>query len=453
MHETTKKTTRRQFLETATACAAGTAMATMCGRYAAAETTGRAHYKVFQPLTIGKMELKNRLFRSAAFMNVGQFDNESQTALGFVTDDAINTFRTFAENEVSMVQTGYLSVMDYGRKRRHLSASSDKFIPGLAKLADAVHKAGGPGCAMVAEIGHDGTSGDGPGEFRASKLNPTGGEWPNRISPSGITSRGRQEEHELTTAEVDRFCSDMGDAARRLKEAGWDGCNLHGAHGYLINTFVSPASNRRTDKYGGSMYKRLEIVRESVRQIHDKAGSDFPVLIKVSCDDSRFAADIEGAVTMDTFPAYAKMVEECGIDAIDVSGPNPIRSDIDAPEDQSYYKEYVAKLKDMKIPVGLSGGNRNVELLEALVAKPEGAPDFFCFARPLIRQPGLIKQWREGTESKSACTNISLCFRQMYSNPPQPAYCVQLERERLEREKSGQEARAFIGEYERTFGA
>ncbi len=257
----------------------------------------------------------------------------------------------------------------------------------------------------------------------------------------------------MTVAEIERFCTDMGEAARRLKEAGWDGCNIHGAHHYLINTFMSSFTNRRTDKYGGSMYKRIEIVRECVEKIRDQAGSDFAIIIKLNCDDGRADDNAPEETDINTFPAIAKMVEECGVDAIDISGDNPIRSNIDAPEDQSYYKQYSARLDNLKIPVMLSGGNRAVDLLEDIFKKQEGKVDYFCFARPLLREPGLIKQWLEGGSGKSTCTNISLCFRQMGVAPYLPAYCVQLAREKEEREKAEKEARAFFDKYDGTFGA
>lgn len=443
MNRKTKKTTRRQFLETTTAVAAGTALAAASGKPAAAKAKGRAHYEIFQPGQIGKMKLKHRLCRSAAYMNTGSYD---PATAGEVTDDSIRIFKTYAENEVALDMTGYMAVMDYGKKPTHICASHDKFIPGLARLADAVHGVGN-GCKMVAEIGHDGTATGIQGRD-SNMISPTGIEWPARISPSGISGRGGGENHALSAAEVERFCTDMGEATRRLKEAGWDGCNIHGAHGYLIHTFLSARTNKRTDKYGGSIEKRVEIVREIVEKMRDQAGADFAIIIKLNCDIGRTEGGVEEAY--EVFRTIAKLVEAAGVDAIDISGANAIRSNIDDPEDQSYFKDYSAKLDNITIPVMLSGGNRHVDLLEDIFKKQEGKVDFFNFARPLIRQPDLIKQWLEGGNPKSECTNDSLCFRALYNVPPRPAYCVQLERERLEAEK---EARALAGNDEGTFGA
>lgn len=422
MKTESRKPTRRQFIEFTAAGTVGAAMASMGGNQAEAKTVdkGRAHYRVFQPGKIGKLELKNRMVRSAAYLSTGSKDPETE---GEVTDDTIRIHKSYAEGEVSMTMTGYMNVMDFGKKFSHVSASHDRFVPGLARMAEAIHGVGN-GCKLVAEIGHDGTSRPSREGFINTMLSPTGEEWPTRISPSGWNLRGEEDGHALTVKEIERFTSDMGNAARRLKEAGWDGCNIHGTHWYLINTFMSPLTNKRTDKYGGTMYKRLEIVRECVQKIRAGAGDDFAIIIKVSCDDGSVDDGVPEAQDMTTFPSIAKMLEDLGVDALDISGFDPIRRNCNTPEDQSYYQEYTAKLDNLKIPVMLSGGNRDVELLEDIMKKQDGNLDYYCFARPLLRQPHLIKQWLEGGESKSTCTNVTLCFPEMGRPPFRPAHCV-----------------------------
>jgi 2,4-dienoyl-CoA reductase-like NADH-dependent reductase (Old Yellow Enzyme family) len=424
-------TTRRRFLELAIAGGAGASAVGFPGAPAAAATraaaadvpaTGRAHYQVFQPGRIGPLRLKHRLVRSAAYMNTGSWQPETE---GEVTDETIRVHREWAQGEVSMTMTGYMAVMPYGKKRTHVCAYDDKFIPGLARLAAAVHGVGND-CKIVAEIGHDGTSS--PGLAPPYSLSPTGVDWGLRIGPSGIDWNGEQKGHVLTVEEIDRFTTDMAEAARRLEEAGFDGCNLHGAHHYLINTFLSPYTNRRTDRYGGSMENRVEIVREIVAKTRDRVGSDFAIIIKLNCDDGPLDDGTKEEIDIRSFPKLAMLVEKAGVDGIDVSGHDPIRTGIEDPKDQSYYKAYTAKLDGLKIPIILSGGNRNVELLEELYVKQNGNIDFYAFARPLIREPYLIRQWLEGGEARSECINVSLCFRAMGESPPRTAHCVVLER-------------------------
>lgn len=431
------ETTRRGFITGTATAAAGLSIASLASRANSASKTGRAHYKVFQPGQIGKLKLKNRMIRSAAYMNSGSFHQATE---GEVTEDTIRIHRAYAEGEVAMTMTGYMAIMDYGKKPTHVSAAHDRYIPGLARMAEAIHGVG-KDCKLVAEIGHDGTASPSqPGMIQTLK-SPTGENWGKRISPSGINWKGEKEGHMLTEAEINRFTDDMGQAARRLKEAGWDGVNIHGAHWYLINTFISPFTNRRTDKYGGSMEKRLEIVRECVDKIHAAAGSDFPIIIKLNCNDGARDDGTPEETDITTFPRIAELVQEAGVDAIDVSGDDPIRRDINSPELQSYYKSYTAAM-DIDIPVMLSGGNRNVELLEEIFRRQDGKIDFFNFARPLIREPHLIKQWLEGGDPKSQCTNVSLCFAAMYNEKgtPKPARCIVLEQEKQRRDLA---AKAF----------
>ena len=120
-------TTRREFLARTTSGAAGITVATLAARANAAKETGRGHYEIFQPGQIGKMKLKNRLCRSAAYMNSGSFLPETE---GEVTDDTIRIHKAYAEGEVALTMTGYMAVMDYGKKGTHVCASHDRYIPG-----------------------------------------------------------------------------------------------------------------------------------------------------------------------------------------------------------------------------------------------------------------------------------------------------------------------------------
>lgn len=437
---TDNRPTRRSFLGLAAAGAAGSTLAPLATAAAAPRNGSRSHYQLFQPGRIGPMTLKNRFVRAAAFTNTGSYDPKTE---GESTDDTANMLRAWSEGGVSMVMTGYMAVMHYGKKMRHLCAFDDKFIPGLARVAEAVHgvhKDPRERCRLVAEIGHDGTSVERQDGEHAPTLSPTGIDWGGRIGPSGINWRGEKEGHILTEAEIDRFTTDMARAAKRLKDAGWDGINIHGAHHYLISTFLSPFTNRRTDRYGGSMEKRVEIVRESVQKMRDLVGWDFAILIKLNCDDGPSDDGTPEEINIDTFPRLAGLIEAVGVDAIDISGANPIRAGINDPEEQSYFKEYAARTHNLTVPVILSGGNRNIDLLEDIYNEQQGKIDFFAFARPLIRQPYLIQQWLDGGDPASECINVNLCFRALYDRPPRPAHCVVLERQREAAKKASLEA-------------
>ncbi|HLG13927.1 MAG TPA: NADH:flavin oxidoreductase [Blastocatellia bacterium] len=423
----TQKTTRRQFIELAAAgsvsvTAAGLGVGSAVTR-AAPRPAGRSHYKIFSPGRLGKMKLKNRIVRSAAFEGGG-------TPTGEVSDEMIRFHRAYAEGGVGLTITGYMAVMEYGKKVTHVCAYDDRFIPGLKKLADAVHGVGND-CKLAAEIGHDGTSvaADRAGRRgEARMLSPTGLKWPGRIGPSGINWRGEPEGHVMTEAEILRFCSDMGHATRRLREAGFDAVEIHGAHHYLINTFLSPYTNRRTDRWGGSLKNRVRIVAEMVKRMREHVGRDFPIIIKLNCDDGPTDNGTPGEIDIHSFPALVREIVGAGVDAIDISGSerpgDPLRMGIGDPKDQSFYLRY-AEAMDVDAAVILGCGNRNVELLEGIIKR--GKVDFFCFARPMVREPDLAKRWLEGRGSAaSECINSNLCFRRLLETGS-PVRCVVLE--------------------------
>lgn len=445
--DSTPKTSRREFIELV---AAGSLATTATGFVPSDQAeaapppgsrpAGRAHYKIFSPGRIGKMKLKNRIVRSAAFEGAGAITGE-------VTEDMLRFHRGYAEGGVALTLTGYMAVMEYGKKSSHVCAYDDRFIPGLTKLAEAVHGAK-DGCKIGAEIGHDGTSSNAPREgqaYKPSMLSPTGVQWPNRISPSGIDWRGQPAGHTMTVAEIERFCEDMAQATRRLRDAGFDCVEIHGAHHYLVNTFLSPFTNRRTDNYGGSLKNRVRIVAEMIQRMRHYVGRDFPILIKLNCDDGAVDNGTPGEIDIHNFPAMVREIVKAGVDAIDISGSekpgDPLRGNISKPEEQSFYLRYAEAL-DVGAPVILGCGNRNVELLEEILNRTKGKVDFFNFARPLIREPDLAKRWLEGRGDASAlCTNSSLCFRRL-TQTGEPIRCVVLEQmqkaeqERLEAEFS-----------------
>lgn len=437
---TSLQTTRRQFFSfvAAGSVSAGLALRAPPAHAAVDTNTGRGHYKLFSPGKIGKMRLKNRIVRSAAFEGAG-ID-------GYVTDDMIRFHRDYAEGGVALTLTGYMSVMEYGKKGSHVCASDDKYIPGLTKLAKAVHDAD-KDCKIGAEIGHDGTAkkivGQGK-EGPAVLVNPSGATWPGRIGPSGLGPNGKPDPdaHALTVAEIDRFTTDMAEATRRLRDAGFDCIEIHGAHHYLINSFISPLTNRRTDRYGGSLENRTRMIAEMVAKMRDKVGKDFPILIKLNCDDGPGDNAIAGEIKIDTFPNLVRLCTQYGCDAVDISGGekmgDPMRMNISDPKDQSFYEKFADRLPE-NATVILGCGNRHVDVLERVLGK--GRVDFFSLARPLFREPDLAKRWLEGRGNAQAdCINSNLCFQKV-SREGTPTRCVV-----LENMKKSQQAMAEMGQ-------
>ena len=195
-----------------------------------------------------------------------------------------------------------------------------------------------------------------------------------------------------------------------------------------MSSFLSPYTNRRDDQYGGSIKKRVAILREIIEKARESV-DDFPILIKMNCTDH-----IEGGIDIEVFCEVAKEVEAMGFDAVEVSGgmwdclsrseeelgffPLPIpesRTRINNLDKQSYFVHAAERL-DIDIPVIVVGGHRNVESLEKIINR--GMVDFFSFARPLISEPDLPNRWLEGRGSEKAdCVSCNSCLLEIKSKP------------------------------------
>jgi 2,4-dienoyl-CoA reductase-like NADH-dependent reductase (Old Yellow Enzyme family) len=335
------------------------------------------------------MPVKNRLVRSATMI--------AAASEGRPTEEYNEKHRELARGGVGVIITGFMiSTRADARYGRQIFIYDDSYIPGLKRLADAVHEADSQ-CRLVAQIGHSGES-----------VGPSGIKWPLPWKRKGRT---------LATEEVDAIVTDFSDAIYRVKTAGFDGVELHGAHAYLLSSFLSPLTNQRTDQYGGSLEKRVHIIQAIMDQARAQVGPDFPILIKVNSDDN--AAE---GIRPESFPALANEIVKTGVAALDVSGNDCLQEDIEDTGDQAYFFAG-AKALEVKTPIILTGGNRSVEYMEKLLHTDE--IDFIGMARPLIREPDLPKRWLEGSGDESAaCISCNECFGAIMRG--QTAYCTQI---------------------------
>jgi 2,4-dienoyl-CoA reductase-like NADH-dependent reductase (Old Yellow Enzyme family) len=326
---------------------------------------------LYDKINIGTLELPNRFVRSATWE--GMCDE-----YGRPTARLAELYRDLAEGGVGLIITGYTVVHPRGRQMTGaIGACTDSQIPTLGKLAGAVHGAGG------------------------------------RL---------------MAQAEV---VVSFGQSARRAREAGFDGVQLHGAHGYLINQFLSPLTNVRTDRYGGSSTNRFRFLEEVYRSVREQVGPDFPVTIKLTGSDN-----LEGGLEIDDAILYAKMLEDLGIDAIEVSAGTsgsgegvPVRKAINSEEKEGYNATLARRISEkVNVPIMLVGGLRSFSVLKTLL--DNNVADLFSLSRPLIREPDLVNIWRQDPGHRSTCTSCNLCFRPGMREGG--IYCVP-ERKRRER--------------------
>jgi len=219
-----------------------------------------------------------------------------------------------------------------------------------------------------------------------------------------VGSEGR----EMTTEDIQQIVDAFGQAARRAKEAGFDAIQIHGAHGFLVNQFLSPAFNKRTDEYGGPIGNRVKAVLQILKNMRSQVGSDFPILIKLNSEDI-----IDGGLTVNDSLQAALMLQDAGIDAIELSGGTVVTGDhcqteIKKKKKEAYWRKAAKTFKEkLTIPLFLVGGVRSLQLAEKLY--DEGYADYFSMSRPFIREPGLVARWATGDLAKATCLSDNLC--------------------------------------------
>ncbi|BBB89526.1 MAG TPA: NADH:flavin oxidoreductase [Methylomusa anaerophila] len=244
-----------------------------------------------------------------------------------------------------------------------LSVADDDVIEGLKKLADIIRRNGAKsvvqinhaGSAAVPEI--TGTTPVGP----SAVVNPRKGSIPREIT--------RQEIADVVTA--------FGDAARRVKEAGFDGVEIHSAHGYFLNQFFSPLTNRRTDEYGGDVHNRIRIHLQVIAAVRAAVGEEFPILLRLGASDFS-----EGGTTIGDSQIAAQQFEKAGVSIIDISGGFSGYS-IPGLTGQGYFAPLSEAIKKVvSIPVILTGGITEAQAAERLLA--EGKADLIGIGRAVL---------------------------------------------------------------------
>lgn len=347
---------------------------------------------LFDNIRIGNITLNNRFVRSATWE--GMCDDD-----GNVTQKLVAYYRGLVMGGTGLIISGYSYVRADGKQLPgKMGICHDSHLPGLQHLTEAVHQEGG---VIFCQLVHAG------GQTSRKVI----GSQP--LAPSATDFAGYQEPpKELNTAEIRAVVAAFAGAAARARRAGFDGIQLHGAHGYLINQFLSPLCNRRQDAYGGTLERRMTFLEEVFAAVRAAVGSDYPVTIKLTATDH-----LDGGLQPQDGVAIAQRLEELGIDAIEVSSGSsasgdmsPARQKIDSPEKEAYNAELSRMIKQaVTVPVIVVGGLRSCDVMQRLLW--EGDADLFALSRPLIREPGLPEIWRRDDGYTAACISCNGCFR------------------------------------------
>lgn len=346
--------------------------------------------KLFEPGTIKKMEISNRFVRSATWEGMAADD-------GTVTPKLIETMVALARGGVGMIITSHAYVRQEGQAGSwQIGVYKDELIDGLKEMAAAVHENDGK---IVMQIAH-------AGNFAIEQL--TG------LVPwvaSDFDGLAKTVRHEMTVDDIRALTVSFAEAAERARNAGFDGVQIHCAHGYLLSQFLSPLYNRRMDDYGGSIENRARIHVEVVRAVRKAVGEDFPILAKLNCGDF-----VEGGLNTVDALQVAGLLADAGLNGLEISGGvltggrmSPSRM-VRTEEQEAYFKDEArAFRKKLRIPLILVGGIRSFETAEKLL--DDGTADFISMCRPFICEPDLVNRWKSGDRRKALCKSDNACFK------------------------------------------
>ena len=346
---------------------------------------------LFEATTINGMNLRNRIVRSATWEGMCAPD-------GRPTGKLTDFYRQLAQGGVGLIITGYTFVRPEGKQLPgKMGIHTDAFTEDFIKMTSAIHKDGG---TIAVQLVHAG------GQTNTANA----GRQP--LAPSAIqTDQFPEMPAELTSEEILNIVEAFGEGARRAKEWGFDAVQLHGAHGYLINQFLSPLTNKRTDEYGGGIENRSRFLIDVYKKVRETVGNNYPVLIKLNASDN-----LDGGLTIQDAAYAAQKLSELGIDGIEVSAgtpasgdESPARAKINKPEKEAYNLTLAHQIKKaVACPVMVVGGMRSYEIAEKTVA--EDGLDYISMARPLIREPNLPNRWQSGDRSPATCISCNGCF-------------------------------------------
>lgn len=347
---------------------------------------------LFDTTLLSGIPLRNRFVRSATWEKLSD-DN------GHITDRQIAIYEELAINKVGLIITGNANIIASDiPSPQMMGMYDDSFIKEYSNLTYLVHK---HGSAIVMQLVYGGSNTD----YNASSR--------TFLGPSAVENIATKTmPKEMSKVEILDVIQAFAAAAYRAELAGFDGIQLHIAHGYLLSQFLCPYYNRRTDEYGGSIENRSRIIIETILAIRQVVSKDFALMAKINCDDF-----MDNGLTAEDSLTLCKLLTENGLHAIEVSGgsgssrPNhgAARKGITKKKKESYFKDYAAKIAEqINIPIMLVGGNRSLENMTKILNTTKIS--YFSLSRPLLREPNLIARWESGDIEKSKCVSCNKCF-------------------------------------------
>ena len=374
---------------------------------------------LFSPGRIGKVQIKNRIIRSATFTNMASED-------GGPSEQQIEFYINLAKGGTGLIITEITSIDQIGKNFKNQLCLDDDFqIAGHKKLVNAVHEYSEVKiCPQISHAGRQSFNQD----FQPVAPSPMVNE---------VTKRTPRE---LTAEEISEIVKKFADSIRRAYESGYDLVQLNAGHGWLLSNFLSPFTNKRKDEYGGDTQKRAKIMIDIYNQVIDEVGKRFPITLKLQTND--FFSEGLG---LEEGKEIAKLLVDTGYCAIEPTGgafefiskskksyPSLV---VKTPDDENYFLPSVKKLEQIKkeCPIILMGGVRNPHIVEKFLQ--EKTVDFISMSRPLIYEPDLPNRWKNGDFSPPLCTSCNQCFSTIMTGQLHCPIKKKIEKKKLREEK------------------
>jgi 2,4-dienoyl-CoA reductase-like NADH-dependent reductase (Old Yellow Enzyme family) len=385
--------------------------------------------QVFETSSLAGIRMKNRILRSATYECMCD-------GLGHPQPSYYKLYEKVSRGGTGAIITGYVAVNRTGRMPRFMGIiDDDAYIEEFGKLSTIVHANDTP---IIMQIAHCG----GLSTKAVTNTEP--------VAPSPfVNNLSRQKARELSHPEIEEIVSDFVKAIIRVRQAGFDGVQLHAAHGYLLSEFLSPHVNKRTDQWGGTTENRCRIIIEIFERARKQVG-DYPILIKISAYDFD-----KGGMRIDESIKIARMLESVGCSAIEVScgGINdsfpsirsnefPVKAALafvspfkKMPAPVKFLASIIMRFtmksytplfnynvdaavqikKNIGIPVIVVGGIHRLTDIQDIICNK--GIDYISMCRPFIIEPSIVKKFQEDKQSESRCINCSYCLMGVMSAP------------------------------------
>lgn len=334
---------------------------------------------LFDKTKIKNMELKNRFVRSATWEGLANED-------GHINEEINKVYEDLAKGDMGLIITSYSYILEDEQPNRNmLGIYDDSFIEDYKHLIDKVHSYDSK---IMMQIVYGG-----------SNTSYNVGER-TILGPSSIPQINRGTVPcEMSKDDINNVIKAFADAALRCKKAGFDGVQIHGAHGYLLSQFLDPYHNRRCDEYGGSTQNRARLILEVYKAVREKVGKDYHVGIKINCSDFR-----DSGASFDDCKYVVYELDKLGIDSVEVSG-----GDFRSFKGESFFKDYASELaNNVSCPIMLVGGNKTFKNMESVLNNTN--IELFSICRPLICEPDLVSKFMNDVNYKHKCVSCNKCM-------------------------------------------